>query len=120
MRVAYRYIRPVTVIYARGTGRYETAAKEAWQKLSHWLAVHEARRQVKRAFGLFRDNPQITAPELLRYDACVDLTPGQDDETAGGICRQTLGGGTHAVHTHVGSYDSLGSLMSSRVHRNFA
>ena len=118
MRVAYRQIRPLTVVYARATGGYQAAAKDAWQRLSHWLEQHQARRQVKRGFGLFHDNPQITAPELQRYDACVELPTGLDADPAAGIGRQTLGGGTHAVHTHVGAYGPLGELFS-QLHREW-
>ena len=102
MRVAYRQIRPTTVVYARSTGGYQVAAKEAWERLNAWLAQHQVRRQVKRGFGLFHDNPQVTPLELLRYDACVELTTGLDADPEAGIGRQMLSGGTYAVHTHVG------------------
>lgn len=118
MRVAYRQIRPVTVVYARSTGHYQTAAKEAWDRLTQWLAEHNARRQVKQGWGLFHDNPQVTPPELLRYDACVEVRPGIDGDSAAGIGRQVLGGGSHAVHTHVGSYQPMGGLIS-QLHREW-
>ncbi len=116
MRIVYRHIRPVAVIYVRGTGCYAAAAKEAWQRLVHWLAAHEARRQVKRAFGLLHDNPQTTPVELMRYDACAQMTPEWDAEHYAGISRKTIGGGTYAVRTHVGSYGTLGGLFS-QLHR---
>jgi AraC family transcriptional regulator len=118
VRVTYRYIRPVTVLYARGTGRYETAAREAWENLHGWLVARSARRHIRRGFGIFRDNPQVTACNLLRYDACVELTPAIDADPEAGIGRQVLGGGTHAIHTHVGSYNGLGDLLSE-LHRDF-
>lgn len=118
MRVTYRYIRPVTVLYARGNGCYEAAARLAWEKLGGWLVAHNARRHIRRGFGIFRDNPQVTATDLLRYDACVEMTPGLDMAGNAGIARQVLGGGTHAIHTHVGSYGGLGNLMSE-LHRDF-
>jgi AraC family transcriptional regulator len=118
VRVAYRHIRPVTVIYVRGSGPYATATVDAWRKLNDWLAAHDARRQVKRAFGVFLDNPQTTPDELMRYDACVQMSPGWVADQDGCIGRQTLGGGTFAVHTHVGSYDALGELFSD-LHRAF-
>ena len=112
MRVAYRQIRPTTVVYARGTGGYQVAAKEAWERLNAWLAQHQVRRQVKRGFGLFHDNPQVTPLELLRYDACVELTTGLDADPEAGIGRHMLSGGTYAVHTHVGGYARMGGLFS--------
>ena len=73
-------------------------------------------RRVKQGYGYFRDNPRLTAPELLRYDACVPVTFGLDPEPDSGIGRQTLPGGAYAVHTHVGSYAEIGELFS-QLHR---
>jgi AraC family transcriptional regulator len=116
VRVTYRYIRPLTVVYARGTGPYQTSCREAWDLMNGWLARHQARSRVKQGYGYFRDNPKLTAPELLRYDACVPVTFGLDPEPDTGIGRQTLPGGAYAVHTHVGSYDEIGQLFS-HLHR---
>lgn len=116
MRVAYRHIRPATVVYARSTGGYQVSAKEAWERLGAWLTEHQVRRQVKRGFGLFHDNPQSTPLELLRYDACVELMTGLDADPAAGIGRQMLSGGTYAVHTHIGGYQRMGGLFSE-LHR---
>ena len=108
---------------SRSSMRAETGATRqlraiAWENLSGWLVAHNARRHIRRGFGIFRDNPQVTATDLLRYDACVEMTPGLDMDVNAGIGRQVLGGGTHAIHTHVGSYGGLGNLMSE-LHRDF-
>jgi hypothetical protein len=58
----------------------------------------------------------LTAPELLRYDACVPVNFGFDADPEAGIGRQTLPGGAYAVQTHVGSYADAGELFS-RLHR---
>jgi AraC family transcriptional regulator len=112
MRVEYRQLPTLAVFYARGTGPYGAAAREAWQRMSDWLDQFNARRRVKQGIGFFRDNPRCTPPELLRYDACVPVTGCADLEPGPGIGRQTLPGGAHAVHTHVGSYDGIGGLFS--------
>ena len=119
MRVAYRYIRPLNVVYARGRGPYETAAREAWLALSRWAEQHQARRLIKRGLGVFHDSPRTTAPDLLRYDACIELIPRLDVELGPGLGRQMLHGGSYAVHTHVGAYAPLGELFSS-LHREWA
>jgi AraC family transcriptional regulator len=115
VRVTYRYIRPMTVVYARGMGPYEASCREAWSRMSGWLDRRQARSRVKQGYGYFRDNPKTTAPDLLRYDACVPVTFGLDPEPETGIGRQTLPGGAYAVHTHVGSYAEIGGLFS-RLH----
>ena len=116
MRVSYRYIRPVTVLFARSMGPYQVSSQEAWPVLWTWLERHNARQQVKLAYGYFRDNPLTTPPDLLRYDACVPIVPGLDADPSAGIGRQTLPGGAFAVHTHVGSYNDVGQIFS-RLHR---
>lgn len=118
MRVAYRQLRPTTVVYARSFGGYQAAAKDAWARLDAWLEHRQVRRQVKRGFGLFHDNPQVTPLELQRYDACVELVVGLDADPANGIARQMLSGGTYAVHTHVGGYGEMGGLFSG-LHRDW-
>ena len=115
MRVTYRYIRPMTVVYARSMGPYEVSSNEAWSRINGWLDHRQVRTRVKQGYGYFRDNPKTTAPELLRYDACVPVTFGLDPEPEIGIGRQTLPGGAYAVHTHVGAYAEIGQLFS-RLH----
>jgi AraC family transcriptional regulator len=116
VRVTYRYIRPITVVYARSMGPYESASIDAWRQMNGWLERQHARHRVKQALGFFRDNPKTTARELLRYDACVPVIFGFDADPEAGIGRQTLSGGAYAVQTHVGSYADAGAFLS-RLHR---
>jgi AraC family transcriptional regulator len=116
VRVIYRYIRPLTVVFARGTGPYEVSSLEAWRVMNDWIERQHGRSRVKQAYGFFRDNPRLTAPELLRYDACVPVTYGFDADPEADIGRQTLPGGAYAVQTHVGSYADTGEMFS-RLHR---
>jgi AraC family transcriptional regulator len=116
VRVTYRYIRPLTVVYARSMGPYSVSSREAWRLMSNWLDRQQARSRVKLAHGFFRDNPAMTAPELLRYDACVPVSFGFEADAEAGIGLQTLPGGAFAVQTHVGSYTDAGELLS-RLHR---
>jgi AraC family transcriptional regulator len=116
VRVAYRYIPPMTVLYARSVGPYEASSREAWRVMGSWLEQHQLRRRVKQVYGVLRDNPKLAAPELVRYDACVPVTFGVDVDPDGAIGRQILPGGAFAVHTHVGSYTGAGEIFSS-LHR---
>jgi AraC family transcriptional regulator len=118
VHVAYRHVRPVSVLFARATGDYWAASIAAWEKLDRWLDEGKLRRQVTRGFGLFHDNPQLVSAELLRFDACVQLTTAVEMDAAAGIGRQTLSGGTYAVHTHIGAYGPVGGLLS-HLHREW-
>jgi DNA gyrase inhibitor GyrI len=112
VRVTYRYIRPMTVLYARAIGPYQASAPEAWSRMNAWLDSRHSRSRAKQGYGYFRDNPRTTAPDLLRFDACVPMTFGLEPDTEAGIGRQTLPGGAFAVYTHVGSYKEIGDMFS--------
>jgi AraC family transcriptional regulator len=112
VRVTYRYVRPLSVLFARTVGPYDLSAAKAWATMGSWLEQHNARRLVKRAYGFIRDNPRTTPSDLLRYDACIGLVGDLDADNAAGIGRQILPGGAYAVHTHVGSYQEVGELLS--------
>jgi AraC family transcriptional regulator len=112
VRVSYRYVRPLSVLFARTVGPYDLSAAKAWATMGSWLDQHNARRLVKRAYGFIRDNPRTTPSDLLRYDACIGLVGDLDADNAAGIGRQILPGGAYAVHTHVGSYQEVGELLS--------
>jgi AraC family transcriptional regulator len=105
-------MRPLAVLYARALGPYSTSAADAWAQLGEFVDRRDIRRRIKQAYGFFRDNPRITAPELLRYDACIPALPDVEEDLEAGIGRQTLPGGAYAVHTHVGSYADSGNLLS--------
>jgi AraC family transcriptional regulator len=112
VRVVYQYLKPSSVVFARSMGPYGEASREAWRLMMAWIDHQQARSRVKLGCGLFRDNPKVTAPELLRYDACVPVAFGFDADPEAGIGRQTLPGGAYAVHTHVGSYAEAGHVIS--------
>lgn len=116
MRVIYQYLKPLSVVFARSMGPYSESSREAWRLMMGWIDRQQARSRVKLAHGLFRDNPKVTAPELLRYDACVPVSFGFDADPEAGIGRQTLPGGAYAVHTHVGSYAEVGQVFSQMHH----
>jgi AraC family transcriptional regulator len=64
------------------------------------------------SYGLFRDNPRLTAPELLRYDACIPLVMGLEEDQRAGIGRQMMPGGAYAVHVHAGAIEGTGRVLS--------
>jgi AraC family transcriptional regulator len=60
--------------------------------------------------GVCHDDPEVTPPEKLPYDACVTVDSdfvAQDD-----VGVQTIGGGEYAVTTHVGPYNLLGQTYA--------
>jgi AraC family transcriptional regulator len=117
MRIIYRQTPPATMLYVRALGPYAESSREAWRQLEGWLDHHHARKGLRFGFGILHDNPKTTAPELIRYDACIPLAPLADLPPVEGIARRTLPAGTWAVHTHVGAYGEVGDVMST-LHRD--
>jgi AraC family transcriptional regulator len=113
MRITYQHMSPMSVFYARATGAYSTSCETAWRRLDGWLDHYCARGRVRRAYGIFHDNPRTTPPELTRYDACVPLSACPELEPKDGIGYQVLPAGAWAVHTHVGPYDEAGDVIST-------
>jgi AraC family transcriptional regulator len=59
-----------------------------------------------RFFGMCYDDPTITPPERIRYDACLVVPAGTEGE--GDVGAQDIEGGEYVTTVHVGPYDTLG------------
>jgi AraC family transcriptional regulator len=88
------------------------STQAAWQTMGQWLDDQGARPLMRVSYGVFRDNPQTTALELVRYDACIPLAVGLEEDAEAGIRRQVVRGGAYAVYTHVGPIEETGKLFS--------
>lgn len=77
----------------------------AWQKL--WAEVKTQQLFTKgiRHIGLPHDDPKVTEPEKIRYDAC--LTIHKDAKPNGDVGVKTLKGGKFAVFLYQGSYKNF-------------
>ncbi|MCP4550213.1 MAG: AraC family transcriptional regulator [bacterium] len=62
---------------------------------SEWLAI-------------FHDDPENTAPEKLRSDACVVIPEGVELKCEDGYRMDTIEAGSYATTRHIGSYMNLG------------
>jgi AraC family transcriptional regulator len=61
--------------------------------------------------GISHDDPEITPPERLRYDAAL-VVP--DSVTgSGAVAIQEIGGGEYAAAMHRGPYDRLGETYAA-------
>lgn len=57
------------------------------------------------AYGMAHDSPQLTAPELCRYHACVPLPAGH--EVSSPLFRAMIPAGRYAVFRHAGPVEGL-------------
>lgn len=118
MTLTYRFHRPKSVLYARAFGPYAASSCAAWRLMLDWLDDRRCRDRIAQGIGVIRDDPSKTGQFLRRYDACVALIPGLESDLHAGIGRQTLAGGSYAVHTHVGPHEALNEELS-KFHRQW-
>lgn len=93
------------VAFVRHTGPYETCSS-AWDQLCSWAAPQGLFGDGCTLIGLCHDDPEITPPEAIRYDACLTITG--DVELEPGVGIKEIEDGVYAVTTHYGAYENLG------------
>jgi AraC family transcriptional regulator len=103
--VRVEWIPTLHVAAIRHVGPYEEA-DEALEKLMRWAASCGLLRASPKLLGAAYDDPTITHPSRLRYDAAIVLPANA--RVAKGAARLTLAGGRYAVTTHRGPYETLG------------
>jgi AraC family transcriptional regulator len=104
MEVRIEHLEPMHVAFVRHVGPYDGVGT-AWEKLCMRLGTEGRLGAGAKFIGVCYDDPEVTAPDKIRYDACV--TVDDDFKPQGDIGVQTLSGGEYAVTTHVGPYNML-------------
>jgi len=104
MKVEIRRIRPMRVAFIRHVGPYDEVSS-TWERLCDWAGMHMFIDGQTRLFGACYDDPEITDPTKLRYDACLTVAPDVEPEHEIGV--QTTRGGLYAVTLHEGPYCEL-------------
>lgn len=97
-------LRRMHLAFVRHTGPYEDVPDSLFDKLEAW-SLSRRTPGPRIWIGVGHDAPGTTAPDRLRFDACV-VTPGAFAQD-GVIGHQVLEEGDFAVTTHVGAYGSL-------------
>jgi len=105
MDLRIEHLEPMRVAFVRHIGPYNQVSR-AWEKLCARLGREGLLAGGVRFVGLCHDDPEVTAREKIRYDACV--TVDEDFEAEADLGVQTIGGGEYAVVTHFGPYEDLG------------
>lgn len=98
------HLQPLPIAYLRTFGSYETVDTTLWNTLCKW-ADNRGYSGKHMLIGIGHDAPSITAPDKLRFDACITVPPGSNPE--GDIHVGALPSLCCAVTTHIGGYDSL-------------
>jgi len=94
----------VRVAYLRYTGPFGEPLGRFWRgTVAPWLGDHGLVDCPR--YGVALDDPDQTAPELCRYDACVELLLGLSEPAAP---EKTLAGGRYAVTHFKGAGADIG------------
>ncbi|HEY1341814.1 MAG TPA: AraC family transcriptional regulator [Bryobacteraceae bacterium] len=97
------------VAFIRHVGAYGDVGS-AWMRLINWAWPQGLLGPNAAFLGICHDDPEITEPAKLRYDAAIPVPPSV--EPRGEIGIQTLEAGEYASAVHQGPYTGLGATYA--------
>ncbi len=97
---------PAKILFLRHVGAYDQVGA-TWMRLMMWAGPRGLLGPGMRLLGIVHDDPDVTPPEKLRYDAAIVVR--QQVEAEGEFGVMELPGGRYAVAVHKGPYDTLGA-----------
>ncbi len=101
MEVKRETLEPRRVVFMRHVGPYDQVG-DTWSRLFGWAFPRGLAGPQTIPIGVLYDDPDVTPPERLRYDACLPVDRLLEPE--GAIALQQIAGGDYAVTQHVGPY----------------
>jgi len=104
MKVMIKQVDEILVAYVPHQGPYNECG-HAWDALCGTLAPMGLLGGDAKMIGVSYDDPDIVAPELLRYEACISID--EVFSTTDEIAFKTIASGCYAVTTHIGAYEKL-------------
>ncbi len=96
------------VAFLRHLGSYSEVG-HTWGKLIAWAGSKGLIGRSSKILGLVHDDPEVTPPDKVRYDACIVVDDRFQPEGEFGL--QEIHG-EFAVATHRGSYETLGETYA--------
>jgi len=99
-----RTLDAMRVAFIRHVGPYNEVGK-AWAKLYPWAGRQGLLGPATRVIGISHDDPDITPPDKLRYDAALTLS--RPAAAAGEIGVREIPAGEYATALHTGPYNCL-------------
>jgi AraC family transcriptional regulator len=89
----------------------------SWERMLTWAAERGFLSQPAALYGVCPDDPDVTAEEHLRFDACVVVDQNFAPDGAVGVAE--IPGGTYAVGLHIGPYERLADTYLDVIGRWF-
>lgn len=103
-------IKDTPVIFSEAIGMYQNSAAQAWEKVCGYAAPKGLMGPNTEFIGISLDDPNVTATDKLRYQACLTVEKALDAD--GAIGSKVIAGGKYAVFTHKGSYNNFQSIYN--------
>ncbi len=97
------------VAFMRHVGPYDQVT-QTWGALIAWAQPRGLVGPFMMMLGITHDDPEVTPPDKIRYDAC--LLGGDDLEPEGDVGVQRIAAGDYAVARHRGPYEKLGDTYA--------
>ena len=107
--VRVEHVAKMRAAFFRHVGPYDQVGI-TWGRFMSWAGRQGSLIDRPRILGVVHDDPEVTPPEKLRYDAC--LAVDQSFRPQGEIGVQEIGGGDFAVAAHRGPYAQLGATYA--------
>ena len=104
MTVTIKRLKPMRVAFMRHIGPYNEVG-ETWDKLAMFLGKEGLVGGDAQFIGICHDDPAVTPPDKIRYDACLTVDERFKPQAEIGV--QAITGGDYAVMTHFGPYEKL-------------
>ena len=103
--VEVKELPPMRLLFLRHVGPY-TQVGATWGRLMSWAGMRGLLGPNMKLIGIVHDDPDVTPPDKVRYDAAVVVNRPVQPEGEFGVME--LAGGSYAVVTHKGPYEGLG------------
>ena len=104
MKAAIKTIPGMKIAYVRHLGPYDQCGP-AWEKLCAWAGPKGLMNPDAVFLGVCHDDPDVTPPEKIRYDASIVVQGEVAPEGEVGVTE--LPGGDYAVALHKGPFSNL-------------
>lgn len=109
LSVRFEELPEMRIAFARHIGSYDET-DEAIERLFRWAGPQRLLSESTTVFGIAYDDPNVTPPEKLRYDAALEAP--ETVTATGDIGIQILPSRMYAITLHLGPYETLGATYS--------
>ena len=105
-------MQPCTIAYMRRTGAYGIECKAVMEQLKSWAKQTNNLNDDSIILGIALDNPEVTAPESCRYDACLVVSNNFHTD-ADNVHTRKLNGGKYCVFTVAHTTEAIQQAWST-------